>query len=58
MVLALTGAGLTGDTTAPRRQRGEAEVPADVRHGRRAPHGVRWTKLGKILISHDMRGSR
>lgn len=57
LVLALTGAGLTGDTSGSLLEGNEEalkfrqmSVVVDS-----LQHAVRWTKLGKILINHDMR---
>lgn len=57
IVLALTGAGLTGDTSG-----GLLEGNEEALKFRQSSftvdslqHAVRWTKLGKILINHNMR---
>ena len=59
IVLALTGAGLTGDTSGSLLEGNEealkfrqTSMTVDS-----LQHAVRWTKLGKILISHDMRST-
>lgn len=55
MVLALTGAGQTGDLTAVEGNEEalkfrQTSITVDA-----LSHGVRWTKKGKILINHNMR---
>lgn len=55
MVLALTGAGQTGDTTALEGNEEalkfrQTSVSVDA-----LSHAARWTKKGKVLINHDMR---
>lgn len=57
IALALTGTGSTGDTTLLEGNEEklvfrQAEVTVDS-----LQHAVRWTKLGKILINHDMRAT-
>jgi N4-gp56 family major capsid protein len=59
IVLALTGAGLTGDTDQGLLDGNEEKLKfrqtsfsTDALR-----HGVRWTKLGKIRINHRMRGT-
>lgn len=59
IVLALTGAGLTGDLAGALLEGNEealkfrqTSVLVDS-----LQHALRWTKLGKILIDHDMRGT-
>jgi N4-gp56 family major capsid protein len=59
IVLALTGAGLTGDTSGALLEGNEEalkwrQMSFTVDS---LQHAVRWTKLGKILINHDMRTS-
>jgi len=58
-VLALTGAGLTGDTENGLTEGNEEELKfrQQVVTVDALRHGVRWTKLGKILINHDMRST-
>lgn len=55
IVLALTGAGATGDTALldgneEKMKFRQTSVSVDS-----LQHAVRWSKLGKILINHDMR---
>lgn len=57
MVLALTGAGLTGDTTLLDGQEEKLKFRQQSVAVDALRNGVRWSKLGKILISHDMRGT-
>lgn len=59
IVLALTGAGLTGSTAGGLLDGNEEKLKfrqtsytVDA-----IRHGVRWEKLGKILITHEMRGT-
>lgn len=59
IVLALTGAGLTGDSSGSILEGNEEKLvfrqtsfSVDS-----LQHAVRWTKLGKILINHNMRGT-
>lgn len=59
IVLALTGAGLTGDAAGSILEGNEEKLvfrqtsfSVDS-----LQHAVRWTKLGKILINHNMRGT-
>lgn len=59
IVLALTGAGLAGDTDTGLLDGNEEKLKF-----RQASytvntvrHGVRWSKLGKIMINHDMRST-
>lgn len=57
MALALTGAGLTGDTTLLDGQEEKLKFRQQSVTVDALRHGVRWSKLGKILINHDMRGT-
>lgn len=57
IALALTGAGATGDTALlegaeEKMKFRQAEITVDS-----LQHAVRWTKLGKILINHNMRST-
>lgn len=55
IVLALTGAGQTGDTTAVEGNEEQLKFRQTTVTVEALAHGVRWTKKGKILIDHDMR---
>lgn len=55
IALALTGAGQTGDTTAVEGNEEQLKFRQMSIVVDALSHGVRWSKLGKILISHDMR---
>lgn len=60
IVRALTGAGLTGSTTGGNLLDGNEEAMSFRQMSFTVDalrHGVRWEKLGKILITHDMRGT-
>ena len=59
IILALTGSGLTGSTSnglldgnEEKMKYRQTSFTVDALR-----HGVRWEKLGKILINHEMRGS-
>lgn len=55
IVLALTSAGLTGDTTLLDGQEEKLKFRQQSVVVDALRNGVRWSKLGKVLISHDMR---
>ena len=59
IVLALTGAGLTGDTDQGLLDGNEEKLVFRQNAFTTAAlrHGVRWTKLGKIRINHKMRST-
>ncbi len=60
IVLSLTGAGLKGSTETGGLLEGNEEKMKFRQNSFTVDayrHGVRWEKLGKILITHDMRGS-
>src|SRR3954462_7012313 len=57
IVLALTSAGLTGDTTLLDGQEEKLKFRQQSVSVDALRNGVRWLKLGKILISHDMRNT-
>lgn len=55
IVLPLTGAGLTGDTTLLDGQEEKLKFRQQSVTVDALRNGVRWSKLGKILINHNMR---
>lgn len=55
IVLSLSGAGQTGDTTAVEGNEEQLKFRQTSVTIEALSHGVRWTKKGKILINHDMR---
>jgi N4-gp56 family major capsid protein len=55
IVMSLTGAGQTGDTTAVEGNEEQLKFRQISMTVEALSHGVRWTKKGKILIDHDMR---
>jgi N4-gp56 family major capsid protein len=57
IVLALTGTGATGDTALLDGNEEEMKYRQFSFSIDSLQHAVRWSKLGKILISHDMRGN-
>ena len=57
IVLALTGAGQTGDTTSVEGNEEELKFRQSSFTVDQLSHGVRWTELAEILINHDMRST-
>ena len=57
IVLALQGAGQTGDTTSLEGNEEELKFRQASFTVDQLSHGVRWTELAEILINHDMRST-
>lgn len=57
MVLALTGAGQTGDTTTVEGNEEDLKFRQSSITATQLSHGVRWTELAELFINHDMRSS-
>lgn len=57
MVLALTGAGQTGDTTSLEGNEEELKFRQNSFSVTQLRHGVRWTELAELVITHDMRNT-
>jgi len=55
IVLALTGAGSTGDTTLTEGNEEALKIRQTSMALTYLKHGVRWTELAEALITHDMR---
>jgi N4-gp56 family major capsid protein len=55
IVLALTGAGVTGDTTALEGNEEQMKFRQQSMTVDALAHAVRWTKLARILMTHNMR---
>lgn len=57
IILALTGAGMTGDTALLEGNEEALKFRQTSVTIDSLQHAVRWSKLGKILINHDMRNA-
>lgn len=57
IVLALTGAGQTGDTTTVEGNEEDLKFRQTSVTVTQLSHGVRWTEFAELMINHDMRSS-
>lgn len=57
IVLALTGAGQTGDTTSVEGNEEDLKFRQNTFSVTQLSHGVRWTELAELLNVHDMRSA-